>query len=212
MKEDMRGLFFIVKGQYQKDNSEDGVCISGYDPYAPNTTEWYMLMDNVTYYCIACGSDLKKVLGGVKKAITTHKTRERYFKFVCDVTSEDYYETHYLGHALLTPEQRSSKMEGRCPRVSPAMKTLYGKIYDHYGDFFSDLIEAEEDKAYESLKGQTPFKKAKKLVRRTAPLETPVVEEKKEAPKKLVRSNTTKEEVVTKKVKPKVTLGIKKRK
>lgn len=207
MKEDMRGLFFIVKGQYQKDNSEDGVCISGYDPYAPNTTEWYMLMDNVTYYCIACGSDLKKVLGGVKRAITKHKTRERYFKFVCEVTSEDYYETHYLGHAPLTPEQRANKMEGRCPRVSPAMKTLYGKIYDHYGDFFSDLIEAEEYTAYEALKGQTPFKKSKKLVKKTL---TPVVEEEKTT-KPVLKKKDDGFTSVMRPVKPKVTLGLRKK-
>lgn len=211
MKEDMRGLFFIVKGQYQKDNSEDGVCISGYDPYAPTTNEWYMLMDNVTFHCFACGSDLKKVLGGVKRFITKYKTRERYFKHVCEVTSEDYYEVTYLGHRPLTPEQRASKMEGRCPRVSPAMKDLYRKIYDNYGDFFSDLIEKQEDEAYEALKGQTPFKKSKKLVKKTTPLETPVVEEKKTL-KKVVKKDTPKEEVVTKKVKPKVTLGLKKHK
>ena len=65
MKEDMRGLFFIVKGQYRKDNDPDGVCISGYDPNSPNTEEWYQVKDHITFHTFACGSDLNKVAHGV---------------------------------------------------------------------------------------------------------------------------------------------------
>ena len=170
MKEDMRGLFFIVKGRHDiggKCDDEDGINIKGYNPFDPNTDEWYMVMDKETFYCFACGSDLKKVLKGVRTFITKFKTRKRYFKHVCEVTSEDYYEVHYLGHSPLTPEQVSKKVVGRCPRVSPAMKKVYKKVYDTYGDYYREEIEEQEDLAYEELKGDTPFNKTKKLVKKT---------------------------------------------
>lgn len=217
MIEDMRGLFFIVKGQYVKDSKDsDSVCISGYDPYAPDTTEWYMLLDNVTFYCYACGGDLNKVVKGVKTAITKFKTKQAYFKHVCTVTNEDYYETHYKGEAPLTPEQLSAKMEGRCPRVSPAMKKLYGAVYDAYGDFFADVVEEQEDLAYEALKGQNPFNKSKKLVRKTKSLEKPSGEVKKtplkkvKSPLKKVEEKAPVAKTLPKRVKPMKKLGVKK--
>lgn len=211
-KEDMRGLFFVIKGQYKKDNSSDGVCVSGYDPYAPDTEEWYMVLDNTTFFCVSCGSNLKKVIRGVYNNIVKYKTRKNYFKQVCTITSEDYYEVHYLGQPPLTIEQRNAKMEGKCPRVSPAMKVLYTKIFREYGDFFDDLVREQEDLAYEALKGQTPFKKSKKLVKKTKTLNTAVVEEEKapeKTPKKLVKKSHTEDTPMTTKVKPKVKLGVK---
>lgn len=216
MSEDMRGLFFIVKGQYVKDNSEDGVCISGYDPCAPDTTEWYMLLDNVTFYTYACGCDLNKVVKGVRTAITKFKTKQAYFKHVCTVTNEDYYETHYQGEAPLTPEQLSAKMEGRCPRVSPAMKALYSKVYNTYGDFFADVVEEQEDLAYEDLRGKNPFNRSKKLVRKTKPLENTSGKTLKKTLPKKVKSLPKKAEEKTpvaktlpKKVTPMKKLGVK---
>lgn len=204
-KEDMRGLFFIVKGQYKTDNSKDGVCVSGYDPEDPNTKEWYMLVDNVTFRCFACGSDLNKVIGGVSRVIFKFKTRERYFKHVCKVTSEDYYEVHYRGRRPLTHDEIVKKAEGKCPRVSPAMKALYSKIYSCYGDYYSDLVKVEEDKAYKELKEQTPFHKSKKLMSKIK-LEEPVVEK----PKKVLENEQTQVETQfkLKKIKPK--LGLRK--
>ena len=55
MTEDMRGLFFIVKGQYRKgegkkivnDVSGDYMWLGGYDPTLKDTpsTRWYMCLD-----------------------------------------------------------------------------------------------------------------------------------------------------------------------
>ena len=51
--------------------------------------------------------------------------------------------------------------------MSPAMKKVYKKVYDTYGDYYREEIEEQEDLAYEELKGDTPFNKTKKLVKKT---------------------------------------------
>lgn len=169
----MRGLFFVVKGQYRKGLepsfvnkvSGDVNHIGGYDPYSKDTENWYMLMDKITFQCLACGSDLEKVVKGVYTAIMKRKgSAKKYFKHVSDTTSDDYYEVHYLGHTPLNHDQRQKKAEGRCPRVSPIMQELYKAVYNEYGDFFRDLIEEQEDLAYENLKEERPINKTRKLV------------------------------------------------
>lgn len=175
MKEDMRGLFFIMKGKYKKvkpsfrnEVTGDTSFIGGYDPDSEDTEEWYMLVDNKTFHCVACGSSLKKVLDSVKSVIVRYKGDAKlYFRHVSKVTSDDYYETHYLGRKELTPDQRTKKAQGRCPRVSPAMRCLYEKIFEEYGDFFSEDIEDMENEAYQTLKDNTPLRKSKKLMART---------------------------------------------
>lgn len=211
MSDDMRGLFFIVKGQYRKTEpsfinrvTNDKTYIGGYDPYDDDTEEWYQLMDCKTFHCLACGSDFNRVLKGVHTAIIKHKGQaKRYFKQVCSITSDDYYEVHYLGHAPLTPEKRAKKAEGRCPRVSPPMMELYKHIYDEYGEFFREEIEKMEDLAYSELVEERPINKTRKLVSKNKPkgglvkTETPKVE--------VIETPTT-----PKKVRSKVKMGIKK--
>ena len=212
MSDDMRGIFFIVKGQYRKgvapsyvnkETNETGY-LGGYNPYSEDTEEWYMLLDTKTFHCICCGSDLNKVLKGVHTTILKHKgVAKKYFKHVCGITSDDYYETHYLGRTPLTPEERSAKSEGRCPRVSPVMRCLYKNIYEVYGDCYRDAIEDMEDLAYSELKEERPINKTKKLMAKT------------KSKSGLVKTTTPKKEVIEtpttlKKVKPKVKLGIKK--
>lgn len=206
--DNMRGLFFIMKGRYNKglepsfrnSVSNDTMYIGGYDPFNSRTENWYMLLDNKTFHCIACGSDLDKVLKGVYTVIKKHKgVAKKYFKRVSDTTSDDYYETHYLGLAPLTPEQRASKAEGKCPRVSPVMRCLYEKVFEEYGDFFSDEIKEMEDLAYSELREDKPVNKSKKLMAKNKKsVET--------TPKKEVLLETP----TLKKVKPKVKVGVKK--
>lgn len=212
MKEDMRGLFFLVKGQYRKQEpcftnevTGDKTYIGGYDPESENTNEWYMVMDNKTFHCIACGSNKEKVLNSVHSVIVRYKGEAKlYFHHVSKVTSDDYYETHYLGHKELTPDKRAKKAEGRCPRVSPAMRCLYEKVLEEYGDYYSDEVECLEDKAYESLKENTPLKRSKRLVSKT-----------KKSLNKKVLNTTDKEDKVLdtthkKLVRPKKKFGLKK--
>lgn len=210
MSDDMRGLFFIVKGQYRKAEpsfinkvTNEKSYIGGYDPYDENTEEWYQLMDCKTFHCLACGSDFNRVLQGVHTAIIKHKgVAKKYFKHVSSITSDDYYETHYLGHAPLTPEQRAKKAEGRCPRVSPVMMELQKHIYEEYGEFFREEIEKMEDLAYSEMEEEKPHKKSKKLVSKTKPKNMKV---EMTPPKQEVIKTTP-----SKLVKPKVKTGFKK--
>ena len=173
MSEDMRGLFFVVKGQYKKGvepsfvNKVTGDVshIGGYDPFRENTSEWYMVLDNKTFNCVACGGKLDKVLKAVYTTIKKYKgVAKKYFKHVCEVTSDDYYEVHYLGKAPLTHDQRVAKAEGRCPRVSPAMRCLYERIFSEYGDYYEDEVREMEDLAYSELVEEKPINKSRKLV------------------------------------------------
>lgn len=206
----MRGLFFVVKGQYRKgvEPSFHNVArgdlsyIGGYDPTSPHTEEWYMVLDTKTYYCIACGGDLNKVLRGVYNTIKKSKgVAKNYFKKVSQVTSDDYYEVTYLGRRPLTPEERTKKAVGRCPRVSPATRYVYEKVYEVYGEHFRDLVEEMEDLAYKDIKEDTPLNKSRKLVSKH---------------KKTLELTPKKKETYTpplkKLVRPKVRLGIKKMK
>lgn len=168
-EESLRGLFYIVKGDYKKKGisfvnkvTGDVNYIGGYDPEDSETTEWYRVLDNITHHCICCGRDFDKCVDAITRMIKHFKTRKQYFKYVCRITSEDYYETHYLGKPPLTPEQRSKKSEGRCPRVSPISKALEDEVYKVYGDYFRDIVEEAEDSAYRAIKADKPFNKGMK--------------------------------------------------
>ena len=208
----MRGLFFVVKGQFRKgvepsfvnQATNDVSYIGGYDPSRPETSEWYMLLDKVTFHCVACGSDFNKVLRGVYTIINRYKgDAKKYFKHISDTTSDDYYETHYLGKRPLSREEVVKKAEGRCPRVSPVMRSLYSAIYSSYGQYYSEEIEEMEDLAYhdleEVLRESKPINKTKKRLAKTK-----IQKIEMETPKSV--------EVTPKKkmVKPKVKLGVKK--
>ena len=211
MSEDLRGVFFIVKGQYRKGVAPSFVnkatnetsWLGGYDPHSDATEEWYMCLDRITFQCCSCGGDLKKVLKAVYTCIVKYKDLKHYLHHISKMSSDDTYEVMYLGKRPLTPDERVKKAEGRCPRVSPAMGCLYEAIYEEYGDYYSDLIEEQEDLAYEKvkqlIKENKPINKTKK---RLGKVKTKTIEV--ETPKK--------EEVKPKlvKVKPKVKLGIKK--
>lgn len=169
----MRGLFFIVRGQYSKGaepsfvNSVTGDVnyIGGYDPYGEDTPNWYMLLDKETFNCVACGSDFDKVVKGVYRVIKNYKgVAKNYFRHISKVTSDDYYETHYLGRKPLNHDQRVKKAEGRCPRVSPAMMELYKHIYEEFGDYYEEEVQVMERLAYDELEEGKMQNKAKKLV------------------------------------------------
>lgn len=207
----MRGLFFIVKGQYKKgvapsfNNrvSNDTSWIGGYDPSGDDTEEWYMLLDCKTFHCVACGGDYDKVLRGVYTTIKKHKgLAKKYFKHVSDTTSDDFYEVHYLGHRPLDGGERAKKAVGRCPRVSPVMQELYKHIYDEFGDYYSEDIKRLEDLAYEDLVEEKPINKTRKLVSKNK-LKVSVVN--KETHKEEVSETPTPKKVTTK-----VKMGVKK--
>lgn len=185
MNDTMRGLFFVMKGQYRKIEpsftnkvSGDIMHIGGYDPYNEDTEEWYGVYDNQTYHCICCGRDLDRVIKSVYREIKKYKGDARkYFRFVKEVIEENY-------------------------KVSPIMKHMHEKVYEEYGDFFREEVEEMEDLAYKELKEETPLNKTRKLLSKVKPTGGVV---KTETPqKKEVEVSTPK------KVKPKVKMGVKK--
>lgn len=182
----MRGLFFIVKGRYNKNiepkvinrMTGDEMSVGCYDPEGEETENWYMVMDKKTYHCISCGSDFEKAVTSIYRTIVKHKgIAKNYFRYVCKYTSEDYYEVHYLGHEPLTPEKRAKKAEGRCPRTSPPMYGHYEQIKNYYGDYYIDLIQEQEDLAYQKLADDgNQYKQVQKRYKKLAKPKT--VEEK----------------------------------
>lgn len=180
--DEMRNMFFIVKGSYAKTEPHfinsvtgDTQYIGGYDPYNSDTKEWYMLFDNRNFKCIACGSEFEKVLKGVYNNIK-------------------YYKGNYKKYLKHTTD---------CVRPSPVMQCLYTRIYEEYGDYFSEEVQEMEDLAYSELKEETPLNKTRKLLAK--------------GKARLQKVDTTPKEVEEietptpkKTIKPKVKMGVKK--
>ena len=171
-EEDLRGVFFIVKGHYRKNcgqsfvNSATGDVnhIGGYDPSSEETSEWYMVLDNITFNCVCCGSDFNRAVRSIGNAIKRYKTKARYLK----------------------------ELKRRDPRnnVSKPMRCIYQAVYDTYGDFYDEYIEEQEDLAYGDITFKTPLQRTKDIKKKTTVkrLVTPNTKEKKEVEvKKTIR-------------------------
>jgi len=186
MQEDMRGLFFILKGQYSKNVApivvnrvtEENMSVGCYDPSRETTVEWYQLMDCKKFDTLACGSDLNKVLNGVKTAIIRYRGHaQNYFKVV-DNRRKEYPN-------------------------SPIMFEHYRNAYEYYGDYYFEEIEKLEDEAYKivrerfspTAKANKALKRSRGLVKRVSTPE-PVEEKKKAAPQ--VKTELKKKGVVMK--------------
>lgn len=154
MNEDMRGLFFIVKGQYRKGAGDsvvnrvtgDTMYLGGYDPEDPETPEWYMCMDRERYIPFCCGSDYNKVLNSVRKTIARYKTRDKYFRMVRSLSQTTQ---------------------------SPIMVEHYKRVEEEFGDYFNDDIERMEDLAFGDVRNSDPVLRARK--RSKLKKKTPVV-------------------------------------
>ena len=163
-EEDLRGVFFIVKGQYKRNcgqsfvNSATGDVnyLGGYDPSSEETSEWYMVLDNITFNCVCCGGDFNKAVRSIGNAIKRYKTKARYLKEL---------------------EKRDTRS-----KVSKPMRCLYQAIYDTYGDFYDEYIEEQEDLAYGDITFKTPLQRTKDIKKKTTvrKLVTPTTTEKKD--------------------------------
>lgn len=150
MSDSMRGLFFIMKGQYSRDvgpsfvNEANGNThhVGGYDPSSDDTVEWYMVLDNVRFSYVYGGSDYNKCLESIKKVIKRHKG------------SAKKYLEHIKGY------------DNIYPLVSPVMVEVYKHVYEEYGQFFREDVERVEDIAYQDLeewiRENKPINKTKK--------------------------------------------------
>ncbi len=168
--ESLKDVFYIVKGQY-RDKAPKIVCesgrevyVGGYDPSSEETNEWYRVLDKNTFYTVYCGSSLEGALNAITKEIKKFGSQRQFYKHVCKVTNEDYYEVHYLHHAPISEEERENRrVEGRCPRVSPVQKELERAVYETYGDYYQDLIDEYVEKGVEALEKKDPLKKSSGL-------------------------------------------------
>lgn len=197
MREDLRGLFYIVKGNYQpiapKVMCGDGVerFIGGYDPCKENGKEWYRVLDNEVFFCSYAGGDYSKALEVIKNQIVHFKSRKRYFKWVSEVSSEDYYFTHYLKKAPFTYDQHLKRCEGRTPRVSVAMKALEREILNEYGLFFNEDVEIIEDEAYDKIDAKEKMLETKRSkLKLKKPVGNLLKKEEKSAPERKIKVPT----------------------
>lgn len=134
MKEDMRGVLFIVRGQYRRDYgekffnevSESYHHIGGYDPSDSSNPEWYMLLENLTYHTLACGSDLEKVVRMARQYIQKYPTQARFRKMLNTLESKD----------------------------SPITKRIMEEVYKEFGHTYEDLVEGVVDTTYEEVQAR----------------------------------------------------------
>ena len=147
MKKDMVGVLFIVKGQYRRDHgkkffnevSESYNHIGGYDPSDPSTPEWYMLVENLTFHTLACGSNLEKVVRTARIYIKKYPTQDKFRKMLDKLESKD----------------------------SPITKRIMEEVYSEFGHTYEDLIEDVVDTTYEEVleKKRSVLKKSKKVLK-----------------------------------------------
>ena len=132
VKEDMKGVLFIVRGQYRRDKGEKFFNevsntyhhIGGYDPSDSSNPEWYMLVESLTFHTLACGSDLEKVIGVARLYIKKYSTQEKFKKMLGRLESKD----------------------------SPITKRIMEEVYKEYGDTYTSLIEDVVDVAYQEVR------------------------------------------------------------
>ena len=152
MKEDMRGLFFIAKGHYEKRGesffnkvSGETNYLGGYDPEDEETDEWYMLVDTEAFTTLACGSNLEQIVEKVCRYIKKYKTRYKYLEMLNGLEFTE--------------------------KVSPKHKELMQAVYDTYGYFYEDVVKEQEDLAYSQVDMVNPiFKKTKRLLKKRGAL------------------------------------------
>lgn len=171
--EDLRGFFFIVKGQFTPSKG-----ISSYDPESEGCREHYMLMDCVVFNTIACGPSLEKIKKSLVCAVRKYGSRREYFRRLHEYTTEDYYRVNYEGKPPYTEKDINDLTgKGRRCRVSPKMKNMFSEVYREYGDYFNDIIEECEDEGYSSARFLSPYEKGKKSKGKLKKVRKPLVED-----------------------------------
>lgn len=147
MRESLRGLFYIMKGQYVKnrtprfwnDVSESDNYIGGYDPEGDDTSEWYSVMDKENFQCHGTAPTLKGAVNIIRKIILRYRTKEHLYEVL------ERYDM---------------------PK-SPIHIRLMEEVYNTYGDFFSGLVEDVENTTYEEVRNDTPVMRARNKRKRS---------------------------------------------
>lgn len=158
--EELYDTFFVIKGQFSSqkyspknvtsDTSE--ICIDGFNPSDPNCSNWFQIRDRNSFFCIYCGSDLKRGLEVLENNVRRLKTKHNYYKMVAKLTNDDYYRINYLGLKPFSEDQLLKNVIGKCPRTSPSMSKLFAQIYFSFSTHFYDDVEFAVRKGYEKKK------------------------------------------------------------
>lgn len=155
MKEDLRGVFIIIKGQYRRKEpimvyKEKEYYIGGYDPEDESTMEWYRVVDRELGICAYAGSSLERALHAVRREIIRHKDLRTYMKRM----------------RKYTRNSSNSIYLDRCAE-------------EEYGYYFRNKIKRMEDEAYDFLKDNTNVKKAKRRFKKIGEVAESVEKEEK---------------------------------
>lgn len=142
MTEDLRGVFYITRGNYVRDKapkffnevSEQYNAIGGWNPEDTTNQEWYGLYDHLTFTCQGACSDFDTLVRRVYDLIVKYRTKERYLEV----------------------------MRGLDLPVSPIHRRLEEEVYKTYGDYYLPEIQEQEDLAYQHLRESNPIHKARK--------------------------------------------------
>lgn len=165
INEDMRDLFFIIKGRYCKKKplmnyGDNDYYIGAFNPEDFETVEWYRVLDRNNNRCIHAGVSLDKALNSIRREIIRCKDLRGY----------------------------NNSLSGFSERKNQKLVDMENLIDEEYGYYYREMIRDVEDEAYEFLTENTDVKKAKRRFRK---IDSGVVSEKPQrekenAPKKMV--------------------------
>lgn len=145
MKENMRGLFYIVRGRnvnkkeprvYNKAR-DDYDYIGGYRPTDADNDEWYQVKDNITFTTHSTTTTLDRAILAIKTLIRRYKDKDRFIREV---------RKHYT-----TPQAQVNTCK---------------EVYDRWGDYYEDEVKSAENLAYQELREERPLNKARLRAKR----------------------------------------------
>lgn len=157
VNEELRDMFFIIKGQYTRkkpivEYGENEFHIGAFNPEDFETKEWYRVLDRRTGRCIHAGTSLEKALNSIRREIIRGKTLKGYLSSLTEFSEKK--------------NKRMFEMD-MC-------------VDEEYGYYFREMVREMEDEAFGFLAENTNAKRAK---RRFKKIETGVELSKKEEEK-----------------------------
>ena len=163
----LEDIFYIVKGQYlqqlpKAQIGEEEKFIGGYDPENKNTIDWYRVLDNRTFFTLCAGPSLESCLKTLTRTVKKVKTVEGYYKYLSTYTTEDYYQTHFLGREGMSSKEAAERAssEGKQMRTGAVQKAYERAVFNAYGDYFEEEVKEAVRKGLEEAD------RPKKLVKR----------------------------------------------
>lgn len=143
----LRGVFFIVKGQYSPDKKpaieidSNQVFVGCYNPESASTKEWYRVIDNRSFRCVYASSSLEGAFKTIRDFLWQFRTYGKYAQAFNDSIS------------------------GKIP----ASEIILGKaVYAMYGKYYAENIRAIEEEVYEEISHDSLYRRSMNKVRKAA--------------------------------------------